>query len=130
MLEAHEDEVWFLQFSHNGRYLASSSKDCTAIIWEVRLQLGNIGTLTLNLCSKVILGLKAFYLKSLVVIFLAVLPQKRTINSYFKLDLITNCNSGKPDLDLQLSWANLRCYVCSSGMLAKAQLSLFFEKRV
>ncbi|XP_073391482.1 WD repeat-containing protein 26 homolog isoform X2 [Physcomitrium patens] len=35
VLEMHDDEVWFLQFSHDGRYLASSSKDCTAIIWEV-----------------------------------------------------------------------------------------------
>ncbi|KAI4330783.1 hypothetical protein MLD38_029036 [Melastoma candidum] len=35
ILQAHTDEVWFLQFSHNGRYLASSSSDRTAIIWEV-----------------------------------------------------------------------------------------------
>lgn len=37
ILEDHKDEVWFLNFSHDGRYLASSSKDCTAIIWEVCL---------------------------------------------------------------------------------------------
>ncbi|OMO72185.1 hypothetical protein CCACVL1_17902 [Corchorus capsularis] len=36
MLQAHNDEVWFLQFSHNGKYLASSSKDQSAIIWEVK----------------------------------------------------------------------------------------------
>lgn len=35
ILEAHTDEVWFLQFSHNGKYLASSSNDRLAIIWEV-----------------------------------------------------------------------------------------------
>ncbi|CAL9229666.1 unnamed protein product [Arabidopsis halleri] len=37
ILESHTDEVWFLQFSHNGKYLASSSKDQTAIIWEISL---------------------------------------------------------------------------------------------
>lgn len=36
VLHAHEDEVWFLQFSHSGKYLASSSKDRSAVIWEVQ----------------------------------------------------------------------------------------------
>nr|XP_043635995.1 WD repeat-containing protein WDS homolog isoform X2 [Erigeron canadensis] len=31
----HKNEVWFVQFSNNGNYLASSSSDCTAIIWKV-----------------------------------------------------------------------------------------------
>ncbi|XP_054795243.1 WD repeat-containing protein 26 homolog [Prosopis cineraria] len=35
VLEGHDDEVWFVQFSHNGKYLASSSNDRSAIIWEV-----------------------------------------------------------------------------------------------
>ncbi|KAL2649332.1 hypothetical protein R1flu_017460 [Riccia fluitans] len=35
VLSEHEDEVWFLQFSHDGKYLASASKDLTAIVWEV-----------------------------------------------------------------------------------------------
>ncbi|KAH9602383.1 hypothetical protein KSS87_016831 [Heliosperma pusillum] len=35
ILEGHQDEVWFLQFSHKGRYLASASNDRSAIIWEV-----------------------------------------------------------------------------------------------
>ncbi|GLU03752.1 hypothetical protein SLE2022_209350 [Rubroshorea leprosula] len=35
ILTDHKDEVWFVQFSSNGEYLASSSKDCTAIIWKV-----------------------------------------------------------------------------------------------
>ncbi|KAL8031180.1 hypothetical protein ABFX02_13G008100 [Erythranthe guttata] len=35
ILEEHNDEVWFLQFSHNGKYLASSSGDCLVIVWEV-----------------------------------------------------------------------------------------------
>lgn len=37
ILREHKDEVWFLQFSHNGKYLASSSADCSVIIWEVKL---------------------------------------------------------------------------------------------
>ncbi|XP_062194953.1 WD repeat-containing protein 26 homolog [Phragmites australis] len=28
-------KVWFLQFSNNGKYLASASNDKSAIIWEV-----------------------------------------------------------------------------------------------
>ncbi|KAJ0967441.1 hypothetical protein J5N97_024358 [Dioscorea zingiberensis] len=35
-LDAHKNEVWFVQFSNAGEYLASSSKDCTAIIWEIK----------------------------------------------------------------------------------------------
>ncbi|XP_042508321.1 WD repeat-containing protein 26 homolog [Macadamia integrifolia] len=35
VLQEHRDEVWYLQFSHNGKYLASSSNDRSAIIWEV-----------------------------------------------------------------------------------------------
>lgn len=37
ILTEHENEVWFVQFSNNGEYLASSSSDCTAIIWKVFL---------------------------------------------------------------------------------------------
>ncbi|KAL8150646.1 hypothetical protein V2J09_020454 [Rumex salicifolius] len=36
ILQGHNDEVWYLQFSHNGKYLASASKDESTIIWEVR----------------------------------------------------------------------------------------------
>ncbi|GAB4856167.1 hypothetical protein Ancab_040538 [Ancistrocladus abbreviatus] len=35
VLTEHKNEVWFVQFSNNGEYLASSSSDCTAIIWKV-----------------------------------------------------------------------------------------------
>ncbi|CAO2839820.1 unnamed protein product [Amaranthus hypochondriacus] len=35
ILTAHDDEVWFVQFSNNGKYLASSSSDWTAVIWKV-----------------------------------------------------------------------------------------------
>ncbi|KAL4569963.1 hypothetical protein LXL04_025612 [Taraxacum kok-saghyz] len=37
ILQDHKDEVWYLQFSQNGKYLASSSSDNSAIIWEVDL---------------------------------------------------------------------------------------------
>ncbi|XP_061357672.1 WD repeat-containing protein 26 homolog [Gastrolobium bilobum] len=40
ILEAHDDEVWFVQFSHNGKYLASASNDRSAIIWEVDMNGG------------------------------------------------------------------------------------------
>ncbi|KAL8490006.1 hypothetical protein ACS0TY_025779 [Phlomoides rotata] len=36
ILTNHQNEVWFVQFSNNGEYLASSSSDCTAIIWKVQ----------------------------------------------------------------------------------------------
>lgn len=35
ILTNHQNEVWSVQFSNNGEYLASSSSDCTAIIWQV-----------------------------------------------------------------------------------------------
>ncbi|EPS60063.1 hypothetical protein M569_14740 [Genlisea aurea] len=35
VLHEHGDEVWFVQFSRNGKYLASSSGNCIVIIWEV-----------------------------------------------------------------------------------------------
>ncbi|TRM62529.1 WD40-repeat-containing domain protein [Schizophyllum amplum] len=34
-LQAHSDEVWGVAWSHDGRYLASASKDQTAIIWMI-----------------------------------------------------------------------------------------------
>jgi WD40 repeat protein len=36
VLTAHTDEVWFVQFSHNGKFLASASRDKSAIIWNVQ----------------------------------------------------------------------------------------------
>ncbi|MQL82331.1 hypothetical protein Taro_014790 [Colocasia esculenta] len=39
VLQAHQDEVWFVQFSNSGKYLASSSNDRSAIIWEVLILL-------------------------------------------------------------------------------------------
>ncbi|KAG5654118.1 hypothetical protein H0H81_007170 [Sphagnurus paluster] len=34
ILEVHTDEVWNMEWSHDGRYLATASKDKTAIIWR------------------------------------------------------------------------------------------------
>jgi len=34
VLEVHEDEVWNIEWSHDGKFLASASKDKSAIIWR------------------------------------------------------------------------------------------------
>lgn len=34
ILEVHSDEVWNLEWSHDGNYLASAGKDKSAIIWR------------------------------------------------------------------------------------------------
>lgn len=34
ILEVHKDEVWNIEWSHDGAYLASASKDKSAIIWR------------------------------------------------------------------------------------------------
>ncbi|KAK7396481.1 hypothetical protein VNO78_17520 [Psophocarpus tetragonolobus] len=49
ILTGHKNEVWFVQFSNNGEYLASSSNDCTAIVWKV-LEDGKL-TLKHTLCG-------------------------------------------------------------------------------
>jgi WD40 repeat protein len=35
ILRVHSDEVWGLEWSHNGKFLASASKDTTVAIWSV-----------------------------------------------------------------------------------------------
>lgn len=35
-LQGHSDEVLFVQFSNNGHYLASASRDTTICIWDIR----------------------------------------------------------------------------------------------
>jgi len=34
ILEGHDDEIWNVSFSPDGKFLASGSKDCTTIIWD------------------------------------------------------------------------------------------------
>ncbi|CAI5997853.1 unnamed protein product [Closterium sp. NIES-65] len=35
VLEQHSDEVWCVQFSHEGTRLATASKDHTAVVWQI-----------------------------------------------------------------------------------------------
>ena len=35
ILQGHDDEVWNLQWSHSGSYLATAGKDKSAIIWRI-----------------------------------------------------------------------------------------------
>ena len=42
VLTEHTDEVWFVEFSVCGRYLASASKDATCVIWDVGNE-GHVG---------------------------------------------------------------------------------------
>lgn len=37
ILSEHSDEVWFLRFSNNGKYLATGSKDMTVILWKIEV---------------------------------------------------------------------------------------------
>lgn len=43
ILQIHEDEVWGLQWSHSGNYLATASKDKTAIIWRIGVSIALLG---------------------------------------------------------------------------------------
>jgi WD40 repeat protein len=44
ILQAHTDEVWNLEWSHSGEYIASASKDKSAVIWR-------LGLLSVRACS-------------------------------------------------------------------------------
>ena len=46
MLSWHEDEVLFIAFSHQGHYLASASKDATAILYDVERNFAKTHTLS------------------------------------------------------------------------------------
>lgn len=38
VLQGHTDEVWFVAFSHSGRYLASASRDKTVMVWDMEAE--------------------------------------------------------------------------------------------
>lgn len=37
VFQEHRDEVWYMEFSHDGTKLASASRDARAIIWDVEV---------------------------------------------------------------------------------------------
>ena len=37
VFEDHEDEVWYVSFSHNGHFLATASRDSTCIIYDAQV---------------------------------------------------------------------------------------------
>jgi len=39
ILQVHTDEVWNVAWSHDGLYLASASKDKSAIIWRTGVRI-------------------------------------------------------------------------------------------
>lgn len=41
ILQGHSDEVWNMQWSHDGVYLATCGKDKTAIIWKTTVRFTN-----------------------------------------------------------------------------------------
>lgn len=79
ILTDHKDEVWFVQFSNNGEYMASSSKDCSAMIWKVRhffvLLFPPYNYSTRLLCS--VIAIEEFAV-SLITHFISALTQKST----------------------------------------------------
>lgn len=38
ILKDHTDEIWRLEFSHNGEWLATAGRDKTAIIWKIKVR--------------------------------------------------------------------------------------------
>ncbi|GHP10286.1 hypothetical protein PPROV_000901700 [Pycnococcus provasolii] len=49
LLEEHDDEVWYLSFRHDGRMLATASKDGTVALWRIRLpELSEVGAAAAN----------------------------------------------------------------------------------
>lgn len=51
ILQKHIDEVWDLEWSHNGKFLASASKDRTVIIWSVAVCVFSTFDTLLHLCG-------------------------------------------------------------------------------
>ncbi|KAJ3559320.1 hypothetical protein NP233_g11293 [Leucocoprinus birnbaumii] len=55
ILQGHSDEVWNMQWSHDGMYLATCGKDKTAIIWKTGMS-SETGVVTQDWSPHLILG--------------------------------------------------------------------------
>ncbi|KAH9079635.1 WD40-repeat-containing domain protein, partial [Lactarius deliciosus] len=49
ILQVHSDEVWSVEWSHNGKFLASASKDRSVIIWSVGVRSNRNPDISLHL---------------------------------------------------------------------------------
>ena len=45
VLAEHTNEVWWIEWSPDGRYLASGGKDCHVIIWKIDVSARYVGLL-------------------------------------------------------------------------------------
>lgn len=57
ILESHKDEVWNIEWSHDGKYLASAGKDKSAIIWRVGVSYLPLGSCRVGIhCLHLVFG--------------------------------------------------------------------------
>ncbi|KAI0306418.1 WD40 repeat-like protein [Multifurca ochricompacta] len=64
ILQVHSDEVWSLEWSHNGKFLATASKDKSVIIWSVGVYHPfAVGCLAWSLDDTILLSSSEQYIK-------------------------------------------------------------------